>query len=154
MKCLEKSRARALDISELAAVHRCFCLDGPALISWQEFETSSLKMEEMVKTVYQFTIGGGQRPFTNSRARLLAARKKGLVPGTTTRSTTISSTTISSTTAIPVTSSQEIGWGHSAATVAGLTQHSFMPLKGSDVTKGGQGTNLASYFGEALARNF
>lgn len=145
VKCLEKAAGRSLDQSELALVVGCFALDVSALISWQEFESALLKMEERWKTQGV----GPKRPFTNSRARLLAARKKGLlIPGGHGAS--------SANAGLPTTSSQEIGWGHAAAAAAGMhdLKERHAPLKGSDVTAGGEGTSLSSYYGPALGRVF
>ena len=124
---------------------QCFALDVSALISWQEFESSLTKMEERWKV----QAVGPQRPFTNSRARLLAARKKGMISVDSGRDA-------SSASCLPMTSSQEIGWGHAAAAAAGLgdLQERHAPLKGSDVTAGGEGTSLSTYYGPALGKVF
>jgi hypothetical protein len=154
LKCLEKTLKRPLEAKELVLVGQCFCLDASSLISWQEFSASLLKMEEMKS---QNSDMYPKRPFTNSRARLLAARKKGLLAGSAAADGTSDGASL-----IPRTSSQEIGWGHAAALTArvfsaqekgkGSRQH--VALKGSDITAGGEGTSLSSYYGPSLGRTF
>jgi hypothetical protein len=117
-KCLEKLVGRRLEATELVLVGQFFSLDASSLISWQEFEASLLKMEEM-KT--QRGVIYPKRPFTNSRARLLAARKKGLLAGSAAASS--GSRTDTAAPSIPMTSSQEIGWGHAPALAAGVFAH-------------------------------
>ena len=149
VKCLEKTTGRRLEAQELVLVGQCFSLDASSLISWQEFEASLLKLEEMKTqsgTIYP------KRQFTNSRERLMAARKKGL----------LASSTAAGSTAFPLTSSQEIGWGHAPALAAGVFDHNKCKgkttaraaLKGSDITAGGEGTSLSSYYGPSLGRTF
>ena len=136
-KCLEKAAGRALIQSELALVPQCFALDVSALISWQEFESSLTKMEERWKV----QAVGPQRPFTNSRARLLAARKKGMISVDSGRDE-----------GMPPCSDTPCA----AAAAAGLgdLQERHAPLKGSDVTAGGEGTSLSTYYGPALGKVF
>ncbi|KAG7670399.1 hypothetical protein Ndes2526B_g00152 [Nannochloris sp. 'desiccata'] len=151
VKCVEKTLRRPLEAKELAMFAQCFCLDASSLISWQEFSASLLKMEEMK---IQNGVIYPKRTLFNSRARLLAARKKGLLAA--------SSGTPDAASSIPLTSSQEIGWGHGPALAArvfsaqeqvkGTRQRA--ALKGSDVTAGGEGTSLASYYGPSLGRTF
>jgi len=155
IKCLEKTLRRPLEAKELALVGHCFCLDASSLISWQEYSASLLKMEEMKS---QNGDMHRKRPFTNSRARLLAARKKGLLAG----SAAAVSGKPDGASLIPLTSSQEIGWGHAPALAArwfsaqeqGKAARQRAALKGSDITAGGEGTSLASYYGPDLGRTF
>jgi hypothetical protein len=148
VKCVEKYTGRRLEIKELILVNKSFCLDASTLISWEEFKGSLLKMEEIKSR------NGVTRPFTNSRARLLAARKKGLLPGPG----AADSSSKSGNTDVLRTSSQEIGLGHATALVTtqeqGKGARPRAALKGSDITAGGEGSSLQSYYGASLGRSF
>lgn len=134
VRCLEQAARAKLTTEQLAVLPRCFALDGPSTISWDEFNTGLAK--------FNAETCGCSPPIytTRSRSRLLAARRKGLgLQG-----------------ANCVTSSQEIGRysGLAAGTddsQSGAARQA--ALKGTDVTKGGEGRSLMSYYGPQLGRS-
>jgi hypothetical protein len=139
VKCLEKATGRRFEEKEKVLVGQVFSLDASTsslLINWDEFRSSLLKLKELKLQ------NGPTRPFTNSRARLLAARKKG------------SLATSSTTSLVPLTSSQQIGWGHASEGHSEESKVMRAALKGSDVTRGGEGTSLVAYYGASLGRTF
>lgn len=76
-----------------------------------------------------------------SRRWMVAARKKGIhVPQ------------VSQTSTCPPTTSAEIGQHvRRAASDEAMTNQTYLPIRGTDITKGGEGRSLATYYGQALA---
>jgi hypothetical protein len=144
VSCLEAAAGRRLAPAELAAATAAYALDTSATIGRPEFEASLAKWLSIVSSQATAASGALKQP-VRSRARLLAARKKGLPLRAGVGSVE------------PLTSSQEIGWGADAAAAArvcGAPGERRRALRSTDVTAGGQGTSLATYYGAALGQAF
>ena len=141
MSCLEESFRRPLTISELSDVQRCFILESCPLIDWQEFRESYEHFME-TRTNHLDPNRSIRKPFTKSRARLLALRKKGIVPAKESMDQPM----------MPATTSQDIGWFHkNAFKNKNITLvEKYAPLKGSDITRGNEGRNWSTYYGPSL----
>lgn len=144
VKCLERSSRRPLSTPEKIAVQKFFDMEAPSvLVSWDEFEKSLSAMKESLDAMK-----GASRSTTNSRERLLAARRRGI---------TLSQSGVVKThaAAFPQTSSQEVGWHASTrSTSSDLTSASnkYCPLPSTDVTRGKEGRTLETYYGQYLGR--
>lgn len=141
VRCIERAlQKRTLDSADLAEVAQNYVLDHPPLIGWEEFAHSLLKCNEARLQVLENQ--EAKKPITRSRSRLLAMRKKGLLP----------CDRPGAKAPVPATSSQEVGWYHERAmnnTHISLTD-TYIPLKGTDITKGNEGRSWSVYYGPSL----
>ena len=142
-KCLEMAAGAPLGLPHLAALHRSFPLDTSPLISWEEFQACFQKFSQAQTATGQAV--------TRSRARLIAARRKGLeVSGC------VGGGGAAAAAVVPPTSSREIGWYAPAAAALAPASGAatYAALKGTDVTKGKEGRTMESYYGAHLGRLF
>lgn len=164
ISCIELTLSRLLTAHELGSIPQFFALLGASpFIDIQEFTTSyrewrahhatpclsscladSPQLPVAVEEVQGRKQCQGQGRF-KSRSRLLEARKKGMHATASVHNDSDQVT------------SHQIGWGAQAA----VQPSAFLckgqrnaPLRGSDVTAGGLGTSMATYYGAALGKTF
>lgn len=140
---LSRALGRQLSGGELSALLKCFLLDVSATIGWPEFERSWAALQALVSGAGSAQAArGGALAAGGQRARAAAA-----VAASRQHAITASE---------PRTAQAEIGWQHAAAPVVSRERceapgSRYVPLRGSDVTKGGQGSSAATYFGMYLS---
>lgn len=141
---------------DLAAVLRCFVLDVSAAISWSEFERS-WRLLQRGGSVQAATGRAGTRGFMGRRANMVASEGSAALATKASHSTcsceaepfVAGTAEASDTHALQLqTTQQEIGWHHTAAPMHPPACRS---TRGTDVTRGGQGSSLKTYFGMHLS---
>jgi hypothetical protein len=137
---LERALGRPLALEELVAAESTFALDAGAVLGRAEFE-AALGAAGAALARGGAAAPAPASPATRSLARLLAMRRRGLAPAAPPAG------------AAPRTSAAEVGWRAAAAPPGSMTALGRRaPLRGTDVTRGGEGHSLASYFGPELGR--
>ncbi|KAI3431363.1 hypothetical protein D9Q98_004420 [Chlorella vulgaris] len=123
---------------DIAALLRCFVLDSCATCSWPEFERSWQALQQLGTAQ-----ASGTSPSQSASTRRASAA---VGPRAQTQAPVASQ---------PATTQQEVGWHHAAAPVERRQRSEepatrYLPLRGSDVTRGNEGRSPATYFGMYL----
>jgi hypothetical protein len=151
---------------EIVAMQKCFNLDTQAVITWAEFSSGLSLLTELLTNPCAaapklMNLGRTANYFATSAAKNIKSSIKGGVYVNS------SIQKQQQTALFPQTSNQEIGWciassssfssnndnsnNNSTTTMPGSGKKRHFPIKGSDITKGGEGRSLATFYGPFLA---
>lgn len=150
---------RPLEVMEIVAIQKCFNLDTQAVMTWAEFSSSLSLLTELLTN----PSAAAPKLFkSSSNASYFATSsiRKSSMKGHKFMNNSIQKQ--QQTAVFPQTTNQEIGWciassfssnNNGTTTSRGnrSERKKHFPIKESDITKGGEGRSLATFYGPFLA---
>ena len=154
---------------EIIAIQKCFNLDTQAVMTWAEFSSGLSLLTELLTN----PSAAAPKLMNSCRtATYLATSKTKNIKRSVKGGVYVNSSIQKQqqTALFPQTSNQEIGWciaasssstssssnndnsnNNSTTIMSGSSKKKHFPIKGSDITKGGEGRSLATFYGPFLA---